>query len=168
MTDAGRFLVERMARVTRSRVLWLSAWLLVAGSLLSFAWWHNQRFIVALQANSWERQEYTWGPGDWIWYALTLGLLGAVGLGALHALFGKVRERRAGSLGQEQGRSISRGARTELGRFGNALAALGFLMGAYYWTRFTVLLLVIVAAGTITVGLLRRGEAPSGRHEQVP
>jgi len=168
MTDAGRFLVERMARVTRSRILWLSAWLLVAGSLLSFAWWHNQQFIVALPANSWERQHYTWGPGDWIWYALTLGLLGAVGLGALHALFGKVRERRTGHLGQEEGRSISRVARTELVKFGNVLAALGFLMGAYYWTRLTALVLVIVVAGTITVGLFRRGEAPRGRHEQAP
>jgi hypothetical protein len=168
MSHAGQFLVRRPVLVTRSRVLWLAAWLLVAGSLLSFAWWHNQQFIVALPASSWERQQFAWGPGDWIWYALTLGLLGAVGLGALHALAGKVQERRTGHLAQAEGKLTSRAARTELGRFGNALAALGFLMGAYYWTRFTALLLVIVAAGTITVGFFRRGASPRSEHQQAP
>lgn len=163
MTEAAHSFTARRAVTTRHWVSWLVAWLLVADGLLSFAWWQNQRLVVRLPAHSHALQQQVWGPDDWTWQILSIGLFSAAGLRLLRVLAHIGRECFLGNPQHAERGCIGPVFRAELGKMAHALAALGFVMGAHYWTRLTVLLLVITAVATIALGLLPPGEAPPGQ-----
>jgi hypothetical protein len=163
----GEILNKGRARATPAHLLWLSAWLLVAGGLLAGAWWLRQGPAVRLAADSYAAVLPNWGLRDWTWHVCGAGIIGAVALGVVHVLPHVVRDQRAGDPGPGPGHLVSPLVRADLQRIVHALAVLGFIVSVCHWTRLTLLTLAVTAVWTLVVGLLRRRGRPPGRSQEA-
>lgn len=168
MVATGEVLRRARARVTPARLLWLSAWLLIAGGLLAGAWWQGQGPAIRLAAESYRLELPAWGLSDWTWRVCGAGFVGASVLGVVRMLSHLARERRAGNPGAAPGCVVSHAVRAGLQRVVYGLATLGFVVSACHWTRLTLLTLAATAVWTLALGLLRRrGRLPGRRQEAL-